>query len=268
MITVNCGGLSAGLVESELFGHERGAFTNAVQRRIGRFEQANGSTLFLDEIGDMPLEAQRTLLQVLEEGHLTRVGGTDSIPIDVRIMAATNRDLPRAIAERTFREDLYHRLSVVPLEVPPLRQRREDILLLAEHFMQRYARKLKRSMPNLSDEVIAYWQRYAWPGNVRELDNCIHRAMIFHEGAALEMADVLPPASAPSVPLVEASVGRDWTGRKAEAAQAEQQQIEEALQATKGRIYGEHGAAQLLGIGPEKLRYYMRKYGVERPKKS
>ncbi len=205
---------------------------------------------------------------------------TDSIPIDVRIIAATNRDLPRAIAERTFREDLYHRLSVVLLEVPPLRQRREDILLLADHFMQRYARKLDRSMPNLSEEVIAYWQGYAWPGNVRELDNCIHRAMIFHAGAALEMADVqsaaegaegadvLPPASAPSVPLVESAVGRDWTGRKAEVAQAEKQQIEEALQATKGRIYGEHGAAQLLGIGPEKLRYYMRKYGVKRPKKS
>ena len=277
LISVNCGGLSAGLVESELFGHERGAFTGSVKRHVGRFERAHGSTLFLDEIGDMPMEAQRTLLQVLEEGHLTRVGGTDSIPIDVRIMAATNRDLPRAIAEGTFREDLYHRLSVVPLEVPPLRQRREDILLLAEHFMQRHARKLKRSMPNLSDEVLAYLQGYAWPGNVRELDNCIHRAMIFCEGAALERADVqsaakgedvLPPASAPSVPLVEAGVGRDWQGRKAEVAQTEKQQIEEALQATKGRIYGEHGAAQLLGIGPEKLRYYMRKYGVKRPKKS
>ena len=278
LIAVNGGGLSAGIVASELFGHEKGAFTGAVKRHVGYFEEADGSTLFLDEIGDMSMDSQQRLLHVLETGRLTRVGGIGSVPVDVRVIAATNVNLKRAVQAGRFRADLYHRLRIFPLRVPPLRKRREDIPMLAAHFVRRYAREFQRSVPNLSDEVMAYLQGYAWPGNVRELDNCIHRAMILCEGEVLEIADVLldeeeeedmlPPASAPSVPLVEAGVGRDWPGRKAEVAQAEKQQIEEALQATKGRIYGEHGAAQWLGIGPEKLRYYMRKYGVKRPKKA
>ena len=278
LISVNCGGLPPGLIESELFGHEKGAFTSATSRHRGYFEQADGSTLFLDEIGDMSMDAQQRLLHVLEAKHLRRVGGTGSVPVDVRVIAATNHNLKRAVQEGRFRADLYYRLRIFPLVVPPLRKRRADIPLLAAHFMRRYARAFQRPVPNVSAEVMAYLQGYAWPGNVRELDHCIHRAMILCEGGVLEMADVvleeageedvLPPASAPSVPLVEAEVSRDWEVRAAEAAQAEKGQIEAVLQATKGRIYGEHGAAHWLGIGPEKLRYYMRKYGVKRPKKS
>ncbi len=277
-IPVNCGALPAGLVESELFGHEKGAFTGAAERHIGFFERAHGGTLFLDEIGDLPLETQRVLLHILEEDHLTRVGGKKSIAVDVRVVAATNRDLRKAIREGTFREDLYYRLSMFPVVVPPLRKRREDIPLLVTHFVHQYAEKLQRPVPTLGDRVMEHLQGHPWPGNVRELAHQIQRAMIICEGGVLEMAAVLsaeaegeavlPSAAAPSVPLVEAGVSGDWGAREAEVAKAEKQQIEEALRATKGRIYGEHGAAQLLGMGPEKLRYYMRKYGVQRPKKS
>ena len=277
-IPVNCGALPDGLVESELFGHEKGAFTGAAQRHIGFFERADGGTLFLDEIGDLPLESQRVLLHILEEDHLTRVGGKTSIPVDVRVVAATHRDLSKAVREGTFRADLFYRLSVFPVMIPPLRARREDIPLLTTHFVHQYAQELQRPVPTLSDEVMAHLQGHTWPGNVRELAHRIERAVIVCEGGVLEVADVLsaeaegevelPPASAPSVPLVEAGVGGDWGAREAAGAKAEKQQIEEALRATNGRIYGEHGAAQLLGMGPEKLRYYMRKYGVERPKKS
>ena len=277
-IAVNCGALPAGLVESELFGHEKGAFTGAVERHLGFFEQAHGGTLFLDEIGDLPLEAQRVLLHILEEDRLTRVGGKASIPVDVRVVAATHRDLRKAIEEGTFRADLFYRLSVFPVVLPPLRERREDIPLLAAHFVHQYAQGLQRPVPTLSDEVMAHLQEHTWPGNVRELAHRIERAVIVCAGGVLEVADVLSaegeeealllPASAPAVSSVEAEVGGDWGAREVAGAKAEKQQIEEALRATNGRIYGEHGAAQLLGMGPEKLRYYMRKYGVERPKKS
>ena len=242
------------------------------------FEQAHGGTLFLDEIGDLPLEAQRVLLHILEEDHLTRVGGKKSIPVDVRVVAATHRDLRKAIEEGTFREDLFYRLSVFPVVLPPLRERREDIPLLTTHFVHQYAQQSQRPVPTLSDEVMAHLQEHTWPGNVRELAHRIERAVIVCAGGVLEVVDMLSAegeeealslsASAPSVPLVEAEVGGDWGAREAAGAKAEKQQIEEALRATQGRIYGEHGAAQLLGMGPEKLRYYMRKYGVQRPKKS
>ena len=277
-IPVNCGALPDGLIESQLFGYEKGAFTGAVERHIGFFEQAHGGTLFLDEIGDLPLEAQRVLLHILEEDHLMRVGGKKSIPVDVRVVAATNRDLRKAVGEGTFREDLFYRLSVFPVVLPPLRERREDIPLLAAHFVRQYAEKSQRPVPTLSDEVQAHLQEHTWPGNVRELAHRIERAVIVCAGGVIEVADVrseevegeavLPPASAPAVPLVEAEVGGDWGAREAAGAKAEKQQIEEALRATNGRIYGAHGAARLLGMGPEKLRYYMRKYGVQRPKKS
>ena len=189
-IAVNCGALPAGLVESELFGYERGAFTGAVARRVGFFEQAHRGTLFLDEIGDLPLEAQRVLLHILEEDRLTRIGGKASISVDVRIIAATNRDLRRAVRERTFREDLFYRLSVFPLVVPPLRARRKDIPLLATHFLRQYAQKSQRSVPTLSDEVLSHLQGYAWPGNVRELAHWIQRAVIVCEGECIEWAEV------------------------------------------------------------------------------
>ena len=270
LILVNCSGLPPGLIESELFGHERGAFTDAVKRCVGYFEQADGGTIFLDEIGDMSMDAQQRLLHVLEAKHLRRVGGTGSVPVDVRVIAATNRNLKQAVQAGRFREDLFYRLRVFPLAVPPLRRRREDIPLLAAHFMRRYARAFQRSMPHVSAEVMAYLQGYAWPGNVRELDNCLHRAMILCEGGVLEMADVRleeeeeedllpPPSVSPTEPKVlepPLAAGGD-----------EKQRIIAALQQTNWIVSGPRGAARLLGLTEQTLRYRMRKYGIQRSKK-
>ena len=260
-IHVNCGALPAGLVESELFGHEKGAFTGADSRQLGRFELADGGTLFLDEIGDLPLESQRVLLHILEKNTLTRVGGQQPVKVDVRVIAATNRDLRQAIQEGTFREDLFYRLSVFTLELPPLRQRQEDIPTLAAHFAERYAQHLRRPVPTLDAGVVAHLQGYAWPGNVRELEHLINRAVLLCEDGVIRAGDLLLP-----------SVGRP-AGEAVPPAPAagegldEKQQLVEALQATHWRIYGIHGAAALLGMHPEKLRYRMQKYGLQRPKK-
>ena len=261
-IQVNCGALPAGLVESELFGHEKGAFTGAASRQLGRFELADGGTLFLDEIGDLPLESQRVLLHILEENALTRVGGKQPVSVDVRVIAATNRDLRQAIQEGTFREDLFYRLSVFTLELPPLRQRQEDIPALAAHFAERYAQHLQRPAPTLDEGVVAHLQGYAWPGNVRELEHLIHRAVLLCKGGVIRVSDLLLPSVGPRAgdavaPAPAVSEGLD-----------EKQQLVEALQATNWMIYGERGAARLLGMGPEKLRYRMKKYGLRRPKKS
>ena len=261
-IRVNCGALPTGLVESELFGHEKGAFTGAASRQLGRFELADGGTLFLDEIGDLPLESQRVLLHILEESALTRVGGEQPVSVDVRVIAATNRDLRQAIQEGTFREDLFYRLSVFTLELPPLRQRQEDIPALAAHFAERYAQHLQRSVPTLDEGVVAHLQAYSWPGNVRELEHLINRAVLLCEGGVIRAGDLLLPSVTQRVgdvvlPAPAASEGLD-----------EKQQLVEALQATNWMIYGERGAARLLGMNPEKLRYRMRKYGLRRPKTS
>ena len=271
-IPVNCGALPVGLVESELFGHERGAFTGAVGRRIGFFERAHRGTLFLDEIGDLPLEAQRVLLHVLEEDRLTRIGGKASIPVDVRIIAATNRDLHRAVREGTFREDLYYRLSVFPLVVPPLRARREDIPLLAEHFVREHAQRLQRPVPVLSAEVLSHLQGYGWPGNVRELAHWMQRLVIVCAGERIEMADVLaiadvglsPPSALPVAPAAEGQEKKRLLGEGEE----EKQRIVAALERTNGMVSGDRGAARLLGMTVQTLRYRMRKYGIQRPEKS
>ena len=263
-VALNCGSLPAGLIESELFGHERGSFTGAVKRHIGCFERANYGTLFLDEIGDLSLEVQQALLRILENRYLTRVGGEKSIPVDVRVIAATNKDLKQAIRAGTFREDLFYRLSVWPVKLPPLRERREDIPVLAADFARRYAQSLQRPVPALGDGVVKHLQAYAWPGNVRELEHLIRRAVVLCQGEVIQVEDVPlaaedeategplePPAAAP----VEAEF------------KAEKQQIVEALQAAEGKIYGERGAAHLLGMNPERLRSRMRVYGLRRPKK-
>ena len=255
------------MVESELFGHEKGAFTGAASRQLGRFELADGGTLFLDEIGDLPLESQRVLLHILEENALTRVGGKQPVAVDVRVIAATNRDLRQAIQEGTFREDLFYRLSVFTLELPPLRQRQEDIPALAAHFAERYAQHLRRPAPTIDDGVVAHLQAYAWPGNVRELEHLIQRAVLLCKDGVIRVED-LPfllvgqragdtDARKPFSPLAQSAEGED-----------EKQQLVEALQATNWMIYGERGAASLLGMNPEKLRYRMQKYGLRRPKKS
>ena len=261
-IQVNCGALPAGLVESELFGHEKGAFTGAASRQLGRFELADGGTLFLDEIGDLPLESQRVLLHILEENALTRIGGEQPVSVDVRVIAATNRDLRQAIQEGTFREDLFYRLSVFTLELPPLRQRQEDIPALAAHFAERYAQHLRRPVPTLDEGVVAHLQAYSWPGNVRELEHLINRAVLLCEDGVIRAGDLLLPsvgrrAGDAVAPAVAVGAGLD-----------EKQQLVEALEATNWMIYGERGAAHLLGMSPEKLRYRMKKYGLRRPKKS
>ena len=267
-IQVNCGALSTGLIESELFGHEKGAFTGAVARKIGCFERAQGGTVFLDEIGNLPLDAQRALLHILEEDHLTRVGSGVSIPIDVRVVAATNRNLKKAVQEGTFREDLFYRLNVFPLVLPPLRDRREDIPILVAHFVAQFAEELQRPVPSLGDEVIVHLQEHNWPGNVRELKHLIQRAVVVCQGGVIQVEDM--PLSAEdeeeagallltaSAPTVEQGTGD----------QDEKQQIVEALQATNWLIYGDRGAACLLGMNPERLRSRMRVYGLRRPKKS
>ena len=230
--------------------------------------RAHGGTLFLDEIGDLPLDAQRTLLHILEEDHLTRVGGGVSIPIDVRVVAATNRNLKKAVQEGTFRGDLFYRLRVFPLMLPPLRNRREDIPILVAHFVAQFAEELQRPVSSLGDEVIAHLQAHNWPGNVRELEHLIQRAVVVCQGGVIQVEDV--PLSAEDEdeegsPLLAASASpvKQGTGD-----QDEKRQIVEALQATNWLIYGERGAARLLGMKPERLRSRMRVYGLRRPKKS
>ena len=265
-IRVNCGALPAGLVESELFGHEKGAFTGAASRQLGRFELADGGTLFLDEIGDLPLESQRVLLHILEENALTRIGGEQPVSVDVRVIAATNRDLRQAIQEGTFREDLFYRLSVFTLELPPLRQRQEDIPALAAHFAERYAQHLRRPAPTIDDGVVAHLQGYAWPGNVRELEHLINRAVLLCKDGVIRVED-LPfllvrqragdtDERKPFSPLAQPTEGEE-----------EKQQLQAALQAANWIIYGDWGAARLLGMNPERLRSRMRKYGLRKPKK-
>ena len=261
-IPVNCGGLSAGLIESELFGHEKGAFTSANAQKIGYFERANGGTLFLDEVGDLPLDSQRALLHILEEGHLTRVGGEQSIPVNVRVVAATNKDLEEAIQAGTFREDLFYRLSVLSVVLPPLRERQEDIPLLAAHFASRCAEQLGRPTPVLGEEVVAHLQQYAWPGNVRELEHIIQQAVVLGDRDVIQVADVPLQAAEAELAL---PVEQDFDGDAED--EDEKQRILAALQATNWRIYGPRGAARLLDIGPEKLRYRMRKHGLQRPEK-
>ena len=247
-ISINCSALPAGLVESELFGHEKGAFTGAVRRRRGCFEQAHGGTLFLDEIGDLALETQQVLLHILEENQLRRIGSEVYTPVDVRVIAASNRDLKKEVEEGRFRADLFYRLSGFTLSLPPLRDRREDIPILAEHFVRWYAQEEKRPVPRLGDGVMVHLQTYSWPGNVRELESLIRQAVVLCRRRVIEVADVPlePPAAAP----VEAGF------------KAEKQQIVEALQASEGKIYGERGAAHLLGMNPERLRSRMRVYGL------
>ncbi|WP_083448269.1 sigma-54-dependent Fis family transcriptional regulator [Nitrospira moscoviensis] len=252
-IRVNCAALPMGLVESELFGHERGAFTGADQRRPGRFELANGGTLFLDEIGEMPLEAQAKLLRVLEDGLVDRVGGTRPVPVDVRVIAATNSDLVAAVSDGQFRSDLYYRLHVFPILLPPLRDRREDIPLLARHFLEAYRVKLKRPALELSADSMDRLTRYAWPGNVRELQNVIERAVIL---ARSPVVDIEPQfLSTPASPAEPSSNLTD----------IERRHIVRVLESTHWRIYGPQGAAAQLGMNPSTLRSRMKKLGVTRP---
>jgi len=258
LIKVNCAALPAGLVESELFGHERGAFTGAAQRRIGRFELADAGTIFLDEIGDLPPDVQVKLLRVLQERELERVGGSTTIRVDVRVIAATNRVLADAVADGTFREDLYYRLNVFPIRLPPLRERPGDVALLTHYFVARYAAKMGRRITHVPAELTARLEAYPWPGNVRELENVIERAVILTDGPALEVrADVLPAMNvAPA-----ASVGAEG-GRPLE--DVEREHVLAVLGKTGWRIEGPSGAARVLGMHPNTLRSRMKRLGIRR----
>jgi len=252
---MNCAAIPAGLLESELFGHERGAFTGAVGQKPGRFELANQGTLFLDEVGDIALELQPKLLRVLQEQQFERLGGTRSIHVDVRLIAATNRDLGRMVEDREFRADLYYRLNVFPIRIPPLRQRKQDIPILVRHFAAKYAKSLNKRIMTIPQEVMDALVSYDWPGNIRELQNFIERAVILSTGP--ELTPLLAELEAPRV-------GRAKTAGPATLEQAEREHILEALRATDWTLGGREGAAARLGIPRTTLIYKMRRLGIRK----
>lgn len=255
MITVNCTALPANLIESELFGRERGAFTGADARQMGRFELADGGTIFLDEIGEMPMELQCKLLRVIQDGEFERLGSPRTIKVNVRIIAASNRNLEDEIRNGTFRKDLFYRLNVFPITIPPLRQRAEDIPLLINHFVTKFNKKIGKKITSVSPDILNTLQRYQWPGNVRELESIIERAVITSQGTALHVLDKLD-----SIQDTEAPVSQNIKA----LSELEQQHIIQILQKTGWRIEGANGAAVLLGLNPSTLRARMRKYGIRR----
>ncbi|MGQ0591341.1 MAG: sigma 54-interacting transcriptional regulator [Gammaproteobacteria bacterium] len=256
LIKVNCAALPTGLVESELFGHEKGAFTGAIARRIGRFELADGGTIFLDEIGEMALEVQIKLLRVLQEREFDRVGGKSPIKVDVRVIAATNRDLLQAVAGKTFREDLYYRLNVFPVTTPPLRERLPDVPLLVRFLIDKFTGRIGKRVQGISDESLRLLQSYRWPGNVRELENVVERAIILTDGPTIEIdAEMLPGAN--RVLREDASSNE---GASLESVQ--RQHILSVLEQAQWVIEGPRGAAQILGMHPSTLRYRMKKLNI------
>jgi formate hydrogenlyase transcriptional activator len=253
LVKVNCAALPAGLIESELFGHEKGAFTGALARKIGRFELADGGSIFLDEIGDLPLELQAKLLRVLQEGEFERVGGPPTIKVDVRVIAATNLDLEKAVHEKSFRPDLYYRLNVFPVRLPPLRERREDISLLVRYFVMKYGSKLGKRIEAIPQKAMHALMGYPWPGNVRELENVIERAVILSQGSQLELGEWLPGFT-----------GSGHGERLATLEEMEREHIVRTLELTGWQVSGERGAAKLLGLKPTTLEARMKKLGIQR----
>jgi transcriptional regulator with GAF, ATPase, and Fis domain len=260
-LRVNCGAIPPGLIDSELFGHERGSFTGATSERRGWFERADRGTLFLDEIGELPPEAQVRLLRVLQDHTLERVGGHRPVSVDVRIVAATHRDLRGLIAEGRFREDLWYRIAVFPIDLPPLRDRIEDVPALANHFALRAATRFGTPPRIPSPEDLELLVSYPWPGNVRELIAVIERAVILGNGARLEVGKALGTAPPAPLPATVASTGADEPFATLDQAIAHH--IEAALTRTRGRIEGRGGAAELLDINPHTLRARMRKLGLD-----
>jgi formate hydrogenlyase transcriptional activator len=259
-VKVNCAAIPAGLIESELFGHERGAFTGAISRRAGRFETADGGTLFLDEIGDIPFELQPKLLRVLQEQEFEHVGGTQTKRVDVRIVAATSRDLPRMVAAREFRADLYYRLNVFPLRVPALRDRLEDIPLLVRHFVELYSRKVGKRITNVAVETLNVLLSHTWPGNVRELQNAIERAMILSTGKVLRPSlDELQPSS-----QTEEAADPDQKIHQTTLKDVEREHIIRALAATNWVVGGPEGAAARIGLRRTTLIAKMQRLGITR----
>jgi len=255
MITVNCTAMPANLIESELFGREKGAFTGANSRQMGRFELADGGTIFLDEIGEMPLDLQSKLLRVIQDGEFERLGSPRTIKVNVRIIAASNRNLEEEIRTGRFREDLFYRLNVFPITIPPLRQRKEDIPLLVNHFVTKFNKKIGKKIDAVSKETLNALQEYHWPGNVRELESVIERAVITSQGTALQVLDRFDTFRKSG----------EQSGEEVKAlVDLEQDHILQVLQKTGWRIEGINGAATLLGLNPSTLRARMRKYGIRR----
>ena len=271
LVRVNCASIPRDLFESEFFGHVRGAFTGAVKDRAGRFETAEGGTIFLDEVGEIPLEIQNKLLRILQEKRYERVGDDRTRRADVRVIAATNRDLKGAVAAGRFREDLFYRLNVFPIQVPPLRKRMDDIPLLAKHFVELSTRELKCAKPRLTRAAVAKLQNYDWPGNVRELRNVIERAVILARGGALTFdlpmgTQTAPPSrSAPEVPSPAGAVARPHFLTEAELQRRDRENLLLVLEAANWKIKGPDGAAELLGVKRTTLLSRMAKWGLKKP---
>ncbi len=253
LVKVNCAALPAGVIESELFGHEKGAFTGALMRKVGRFELAHKGTLFLDEVGDLPLELQAKLLRVLQDGEFERVGGTQTLKVDVRLIAATNRDLERAVAEERFRADLYYRLNVFPIVLPPLRKRLQDVPRLARHFAMLYASKMGKNVGTLTADVLDRLAAYSWPGNVRELQNVIERAVIVSPNGRFKLGEF---ATAPA--------GGNAKAKARSLEDVEREHIVDVLEQTGWRVSGERGAAKILGLKRTTLEARMKKLEILR----
>jgi PAS domain S-box-containing protein len=254
LVKVNCAALPANLIESELFGHEKGAFTGAVARKVGRFELADGSSIFLDEIGELPLDLQVKLLRVLQEGEFERLGSTQTLKVHVRVIAATNRDLEKAVQNGSFREDLFYRLNVFPIQIPPLRDRPEDVPLLVKYFIQKFSKKTGKQIEHVPRKVMEILQGYHWPGNIRELENIIERAVILSPGKRLELGEWFSPKDTPSK-----------SAKLATLEEVERTHILKALKKTRWRVSGDNGAAKMLAIHPQTLVSRMKKLGIQRP---
>ncbi len=253
LVKMNCAALPSNLIESELFGHEKGAFTNAHSRRSGRFEVANGTSLFLDEIGELPLDLQPKLLQVIENGEFERLGSSETIRVDVRIIAATNRNLEAEVRKGAFREDLWYRLNIFPITMPPLRARREDIPLLVHYFIDKISKRLGKSIEMIPVGVMDALQNYHWPGNIRELENVLQRAVINSSGPKLHLVDELKNPS------------KDSTKASRKLADVEREYIVRVLEQTHWKVSGQNSAAEILGLNRSTLRARMRKLDIRRP---
>jgi len=254
-VKVNCAAIPSGLLESELFGHERGAFTGAIAQKIGRFELANKGTLFLDEIGDIPLELQPKLLRVLQEQEFERLGSNRTQQVDIRVVAATNADLGALVAEKRFRSDLYYRVNVFPIAVPPLRERRDDIPLLVRHFATKYARRMEKHIETIPKKTMEALTRYSWPGNIRELQNLMERAVLLSSGPSLR------------VPLTDivATLDLKAAGDGSAIEQVEREMILRALRESNWVVGGARGAAARLRLNRTGLAYKIKKFGISRP---
>jgi transcriptional regulator with GAF, ATPase, and Fis domain len=266
LVKVNCGAIPTGLVESELFGHMKGAFTGALERRTGRFELADGGTLFLDEVSELPLETQVKLLRVLQEHEFEPLGSSRTMRVNVRIIAASNRDLEKAVQEGRFRADLYYRLNVLPITVPPLRERRSDIPLLTAFFVERFARQFGKQITGVAQDTMELLSRYDWPGNIRELQNVIERAVVLSKGPVLRLGSDLLPArnAAPGEQVVSLSNQQSAGNAHSTLEQVEKRYILNILEQTSWVIEGDRGAAKILDLHPNTLRSRMKKLGIDR----